>query len=232
MVTESFLKRLFLACALVCLMSASTFAQEDASGPYIGAHLGVGYSDNTLTDYDGGSGFGKDFKHDYQTTKPLYGFLAGYNWQFDNWVTGIEADASFGHLKAISEEFTTGYNEIVSTQINWFSTLRGRVGYAFDKVTPYITAGVAVADITNRLTDYDGVPPIILDPNDSYEKTVTKAGWVLGAGADFDITDSWGVRMEGLYMDFGRVKDETPAGYHYSHTNRLLSTRAALVYSF
>jgi len=34
----------------------------------------------------------------------------------------------------------------------WLGTVRGRVGYAFDRVLPYVTGGLAVGDIKANST--------------------------------------------------------------------------------
>ena len=47
------------------------------------------------------------------------------------------------------------------TRNHWLATVRGRVGYAFDRFLPYLTAGLAVGDInaTRRASPAAASPP-------------------------------------------------------------------------
>jgi outer membrane immunogenic protein len=86
-----------------------------------------------------------------------FGAFAGYNFQIDEFVFGIEADyTNFGRMGVSndglgrSQTSSAGMYEIVSlsgataTRVNDYGTLRGRVGYAFGNFLPYVTGGVAI----------------------------------------------------------------------------------------
>jgi len=75
------------------------------------------------------------------------------------------------------------------------NTLRGRLGYASDRVLPYVTAGYAGG------TTHDDTGSTA----DTYHN-----GWTAGAGVEMAITDSWSIKGEGLYV---RLEDKTyPSG--------------------
>ena len=72
---------------------------------------------------------------------------------------------------------------------NWLATVRGRVGYAADRVLFYGTAGGAFA---NMQATVGGVTT-----------SKTQAGWTAGAGVEWAFADNWTARVEYLYIDLG-----------------------------
>lgn len=60
----------------------------------------------------------------------LIGGTAGYNVQNGPWVLGVEGDLDY----------------VTSGGRNYFGTVRGRVGYTWDRLLPYVTGGVAFTD--------------------------------------------------------------------------------------
>jgi outer membrane immunogenic protein len=64
----------------------------------------------------------------------------GYNWQLNpNWLIGAEADIQASGETASSTRFDTvdfeGVTTNFETKIDWFGTVRGRLGYLFDRRT-------------------------------------------------------------------------------------------------
>jgi outer membrane immunogenic protein len=148
------------------------------SGFYVGAMGGYASENTTLA---GGlkGGFG--------------GVTAGYNWQFSQFVVGIEADGAGG---SISNSLTAPVPPLglvtVSGKVDALATVRGRVGVAFDQVLLYGTAGLAVAD--TKL----GVTALGVTINDSK----TQTGWTAGAGVEWMFLPHWSVKAEYLYRSF------------------------------
>jgi outer membrane immunogenic protein len=75
----------------------------------------------------------------------LIGGTAGYNWQIVQTVFGIEVDVDWSSIKGSGP--TTCIVAGCETKNNWLGTFRGRIGYAFDRVMPYVTGGLAVGDL-------------------------------------------------------------------------------------
>ena len=73
---------------------------------------------------------------------------------------------------------------------NWLATVRGRAGWAADRVLFYGTAGGAFASIQ---TTFNGV-----------QNTRTQDGWTAGAGVEWAFADNWTARAEYLYVDLGK----------------------------
>ena len=79
---------------------------------------------------------------------------------------------------------------ICETRNNWFGTVRGRVGYAFDRFLPYFTGGLAFGDVEANRTGFAGSKD-------------TNAGWTVGVGIEGVIAGNWTAKVEYLYADLG-----------------------------
>jgi len=75
------------------------------------------------------------------------------------------------------------------TKSKWLATVRGRVGYAFDRALFYGTAGAAFGNVQNGLT-----PPTTFDSS-------SQAGWAVGGGIEFAFAANWSVKVEYLFVD-------------------------------
>ena len=125
-------------------------------------------------------------------SNPSGGFLGGqigYNHHLtDNIVLGLEADAQWASISGGD----LGAGPVITQNINWFGTVRGRLGYAMDTWLPYVTAGLAVAGAT-RTTDAGG--------GQSVARTHT--GYALGAGIEWAFASDWTAKVEYQYLNFG-----------------------------
>lgn len=119
----------------------------------------------------------------------LVGGTAGYNWQLGNAVLGIEGDIDWANLKGTNS--STLCPAGCSTSDTWLSTVRGRAGYAFGGVLPYVTGGLALGDIRAATPGFAGA-------------SNTSAGWTAGGGIEFGLTGNWSAKAEYLYVDLGR----------------------------
>ncbi|MFN8830643.1 MAG: outer membrane protein [Labrys sp. (in: a-proteobacteria)] len=104
------------------------------SGPYVGLHLGYGFTGEFNNALDGASGF-------------VGGLQAGYNVQFDPLVVGIEAEISYTDLSDKSGA--------VKADLNWKGTLTPRIGFAMDRFMPYVKAGLAYGSVEASNTTSD-----------------------------------------------------------------------------
>ena len=68
--------------------------------------------------------------------------------------------------------------------------MRGRIGYSFDRVMPYVTGGLAVGDIRAATPGLAG-------------GTSTNAGWTLGGGVEVALPGNWTAKAEYLRVDLG-----------------------------
>jgi outer membrane immunogenic protein len=55
----------------------------------------------------------------------------GYNWQHGAWVYGLEGDISGTHLKTdFNTVLSTGAAANTNSTVDWYGTVRGRLGWA------------------------------------------------------------------------------------------------------
>ncbi len=139
---------------------------------------------------NGGGGWGRstwDRTGGFDVSGGVIGGTAGYNWQYNHVVLGVEADIDWS---GISGTTTAGCAAGCTTNNDWLGTVRGRLGYAFDRFLPYVTGGLAVGDIRASTPGFAGA-------------TTTNAGWALGAGLEYAVAGNWTVKGEYLHVDLG-----------------------------
>ena len=145
------------------------------SGFYIGANAGYGWADSSFGDANGFIGGGQ----------------IGYNWQGlgSPLVLGLEADLQFSDM---STSATVG-GVTADADINAFGTVRGRIGYAFDRFMIYGTGGLA---FTNTELSLSAGGASVSDDDWS-------TGWTLGGGVEWALMPNWSAKLEYLYVDSG-----------------------------
>lgn len=147
-------------------------AATDWDGPYIGASLGYGWgtASNSAPDTANLSGW-------------TVGGQVGYNFHLtDNIVTGVEGDLNWTNQ-------TGNYSTGDAFAINWDGSVRARAGIDLDGILPYLEAGVAFANGTDKL---GGV-----------STSATHTGWTAGGGIEFKVADPVSLNVEYRYTDYG-----------------------------
>ncbi len=148
------------------------------TGPYVGINGGYGW---------GSSEFSAPFATgSFNTNGGVVGGTLGYNYQYGQTVIGLEGDIDWSGIKGSAACGGT----TCSTSNDWLGTVRGRLGYSFDRIMPYVTGGLAVGNIN---TDIAGVG----------SADETKAGWTAGGGVEFHINGPWTAKVEYLHVDLG-----------------------------
>ena len=135
-------------------------------------------------------GFGTTTQTSNRASGFTVGLQAGYDYQFsNNVVLGVETDGQWSEIKASHQATnvaTTGvagfsYADI-HNGLEWFGTTRVRLGYAFGRLLPYVTGGVAYGQIEASGTQIAGGSLFYGSARD------TKVGWTAGAGLDYALT--------------------------------------------
>jgi len=130
----------------------------------------------------------------------LGGVTLGYNWQWQNWVLGVEGDWSWGKIDGSAPNtvnFDCGGRCL--TDITSIGTVRGRVGYAigyaFDHFLPYVTAGAAFTRL-HSIADFCSSDPLCNDGK------TTKTDFVVGGGFEyaFAFMPNLSAKVEYLYI--------------------------------
>jgi outer membrane immunogenic protein len=130
----------------------------------------------------------------------LLGATLGYNYQAgsSSWVFGIEGDIDWSSIGGQITGPVMGIPATFETQLPWLNTFRGRVGYAFGPILPYVTAGGAFGGV--RATDS------ITIPGSGYVLgglSDVRLGWSAGAGLEYALNQNLSVKAEYLYVDLG-----------------------------
>lgn len=127
---------------------------------------------------------------------------AGYNWQSNSWVYGIETDISGMRLRsamntALSDGLTTAST---SADVNWYGTVRGRLGWTQGSALFYGSAGLAYGK--ESLNSSISMPGAL---SSSSSTSAVKTGWVAGGGIDYHWTPNLVVGVQYQYVDLGSV---------------------------
>jgi len=163
----------------------------------------------------------------------------GYNWQVSpNWVFGLEADISYVDIRRdVAVIGTTGLNNTFRTRMDYLGTVRGRIGYAWDRTLLYATGGLAYAEIENSVNFFGPLGQLQFTGNDRR----TEAGYTVGAGIEHAFAPNWTVKAEYLFYD---LRDHTVnvalipnsggggTGYNSRFENDGHIVRAGLNYKF
>lgn len=132
----------------------------------------------------------------------LVGGTAGYNAQFGMMVLGAEGDLSWASAKGSVNSAGVQCLASCQTQLNWFGTLRARLGYNGGMFMPYLTGGVAFGGI--KATD-TGLGTAALAGSVAETASSTRIGWTLGVGVEAKFAPQWSAKLEYLYSDLGNV---------------------------
>ncbi len=159
------------------------------TGLYTGLQAGYGWGTSRQTDINGLT------TGDYDTDGFIGGGTLGYNFQRGQIVWGVETDISYSDISGVGFSGGAAY----TSSIDWLWTVRARVGLDMNGWMPYITGGLAVADV--EATSIDGL----------FGKSETKAGWTIGGGLEVKLDRNWSFKAEYLYVDLGNVGVATPA---------------------
>jgi outer membrane immunogenic protein len=129
------------------------------------------------------------------TGSAIGGGQVGCDYQIGYGVFGIEGD---GDWQRFSQ--TVGVGPVVpgdqfTATSHWQASVRGRAGYASDRVLIYATGGVTWTDLTldTSFVPFAGLPGATATDQE------TLTGWTAGAGIEFALTNNLLIGIEGRY---------------------------------
>lgn len=158
--------------------TSSTSDAFDWTGFYAGFNLGYGWTDIRAGNLPPLLG---------DTKGVLGGAQIGYNYDFGNFVLGVEGDVQASGM-TFRENFL---GTDLDYNVNAFGTVRARAGVTIDRFLPYITGGLAIANGN------------IKGPAIGYDENQTFVGWTIGAGVEAAVAENVTVKVEYLHTDFG-----------------------------
>jgi outer membrane immunogenic protein len=200
------------------------------TGFYVGLNAGGAINDSGYTLSPTGEFFTEPFFHPLsQITNSgklsdigfTFGGQAGYNRQVGIVVYGLETDFNYdsthdsntGSSTFIPHEeggifhtprlaggdpLVISLVHTVNQRIDCFGTLRGRLGFTpADRFLIYATGGLAYGYVSSSSNVFlDGA-------NFPGSSSGFQAGWTVGAGSEYALTNNCSVKLEYLYMDLG-----------------------------
>ena len=126
----------------------------------------------------------------------IAGGQVGFNWQSDMLVIGAEADMQWsGQVRTTPSGCGVGCTITEKSGLTWFSTVRARVGAAFDRVLIYGTGGLAILNTSDKVSvAAPAVSTSLVSLSD------TPLGFAAGAGVEYAVTNNVLAKFEYLYM--------------------------------
>ncbi len=180
----------------------------DWSGLYFGAYGALGsQTTNAATSLlapDGSLYFPNHPDHNtFNGSGALAGVQAGYNFQTSGGlVLGVEGDVAWTNMSGSFNFDPLRPEAVAGNNTNWLATLRGRAGFTVNRALFYGTAGLAMVDFRGYANNVWLVAPAV----DVAEDKGIVAGWTVGGGAEFAMTDNVSVKAEYLYARFDRSR--------------------------
>jgi outer membrane immunogenic protein len=137
------------------------------------------------------------------------GFIAGghggYDWQQGPWVYGLAADLSASGLRSsMSGGLTVGFGcptdaASTSAKIDWYGTVRGRIGWSGGNVLLYGTGGFAYGDVNLTSSYTAGLTTTTASVSQ------IKTGFVVGGGLDYVLQPQLVFNLSYQYVDLGTL---------------------------
>lgn len=163
--------------ALASANAADMYRAPDVGGYKDGpAFVGVNWS-GLYVGVNGGYGWANSSSYGFQPSGGFGGGQIGYNWQGiwnPHLVLGVEADIE-------GADITDSYYGHQAS-VNYFGTIRGRIGYAFDRALVYATGGFAYGEVQ--------------DSAFGASLTSTETGYTVGGGVEYKILPNWSAKAE------------------------------------
>jgi outer membrane immunogenic protein len=185
----------------------------DWTGLYIGANAGVGLGRNKTNVV----GFNAD---SLNTTHlgpqgAIGGAQIGYNWQtgsmFGPLVFGVEADIQGSGMRDDFTSLRIGETTAYDQRLDWFGTVRGRLGRADGPVMSYVTGGYAYGSVRTTLNQ------AAIGITDFGSRM--QHGWTYGGGVEAALSGNWTAKIEALYVNLGNKTDVFDSGDQTLNTN-------------
>jgi outer membrane immunogenic protein len=164
------------------------------------------------------------------------GVTAGYNMQFGSFVAGVEGDINYLDRKSggnglfpAPRDVTAGFDDRTDFAVsrgngsNYFGTLRGRLGFAFDRALIYGTGGLAFGGksgsfgVSQRDYTENCTTPLAggaCAANGTFTTNATRGlasggnnnnnvGYALGGGLEYAFSNAWSLKAEYLHVSLG-----------------------------
>jgi outer membrane immunogenic protein len=170
-------------------------ASYDWSGFYAGFNLGYGLGEEDPVDLQAfpdaaGATFGSIAPEGL-----LGGVQAGFNVQHGSLVFGLEGDFQLTDVSGEASETLSGVTATSATTLDWYGTLRPRIGVSTGPALIYATGGLALGDLNGTID--------ALGPNGETGQLETSddvaLGYTVGGGVEYALNDMVSIKGEYLF---------------------------------
>lgn len=163
-------------------------------GFYAGAQIGaLGYVDRTREVTPANTVVFRKMAHGGSLTGGVH---AGYDWRLGPLVLGLVGDVSGARAE---NSFADPFGVRVKNQVDAQGSLRGRAGFAFDRLLVYATGGLNLASVRHDYRTALG----------TQRKDWLVAAPTVGVGAEYALDDRWSARVEYRMSCLGSAKDHS-----------------------
>jgi outer membrane immunogenic protein len=205
MLQEVLMRKILFSAPAVALLSLPAFAADlpsrkeapavlaqtpvyDWTGFYAGVQLGGLFgSGNYFVPQNG-------YSRNVTNNGVFGGGFVGYNYQINSLVLGLQGE--FNGSGASGSNFDATNGGAVKAQQDWFGSIDGRIGYAFEQCLFYAIGGVGFSNVEH---DY------LNRRNVDFHFSNNRTGYDVGAGVEYAINRNWTARLEYRYYNFGNA---------------------------
>jgi outer membrane immunogenic protein len=176
------------------------------TGFYVGVHVGGewGHSEDTDFDWNFGPSPFAEKPWGYDESGVVAGGQIGYNYQWHWLVVGIEGDLGYMNLDGSGvEPGSLGGDTVGKTESDFYTTIDGRLGFAFGKWLFYGMGGAIGVNYDKRVVDDCDTGPCGPGLIDAHEKDFTW-GWNAGGGIEYMFNCHWTIKVEYLRFELDR----------------------------
>ena len=174
------------------------------TGFYVGGNIGAARAKRDWADVTRGLAFSQS-----SDARFIGGGQAGFNYQFNNFVIGVEGDIDWIARNQNSPSIVVpavGTIAVTST-IPWIATAAARFGIAVDHWLIYGKAGGGWIGNNNFIVSNLTTGTSIIGANNR-----EASGFLGGVGIEYAITNNWTVKAEYDYLSLSRRAFIVPAG--------------------
>jgi outer membrane immunogenic protein len=182
------------------IYKAPAMAAYNWTGFYVGGQIGGGWRSEQATVVTGTGAFPPGYVgNTVNESGVLGGGYAGFNYQINQFVVGIDGDYSWAGLNgSTTETGPTGFTSNIMSKEKWVATLTGRLGYAMNNWLFFGKAGWAWAGVSGTTATYNSAGANFGNGTSSS----TTNGWTIGTGVEWGFARNWSAKLEYDYVKF------------------------------
>lgn len=218
------MKKVLLAASLAILpLSMAQAADASFAGPYIGAAVGLGSFNSQFQDID--DEFDNQGVNGDTETAFSPAIYAGWNFQNDNFVYGVELSYNSYSLTSESTPYGTSSVALLSTELKSVISLKAKAGVAVGSSLIYVAVGESQASVDGTINQDDG--------NGAQSASDDVTGLSYAVGIEHQFTPNLLGRAQFDTAKFETSDDkETITGSHFNATSDATNVSVGVAYKF